>query len=75
MLLNTPGAKLTLDSSLVRRDGGTFDSHVVLLSGQSGVDGDLVVGLVAVGQTQVEVLELHVDVRQDELRTDRTSLV
>lgn len=65
------GGEHTLNSGLIRGDGGTLDSHIVLLRCQSRVDGDLVIRLVTEGQTQVKVLQLDVDVRQDELGMHR----
>ncbi len=55
------------NSGLVWGDGCTLDSHVVFLCCQSRVDGDLVVCLVTVGQTQVKVLQLNINIGQDEL--------
>lgn len=52
----------TFHTGLIRSDGGTLDSHTVLLGGQRGVYGDLVVGLVTVREPQVEVLELDIHV-------------
>jgi hypothetical protein len=59
-----------LHALLVRRDGGAFDAHVVLLDGVGRVHRHLVVRLVAVGQAQVVVLDLQVQVGQDELVLD-----
>jgi hypothetical protein len=59
-----------LDALLVRGDGGALDADAVFLDGLGGVQGDLVVGLVAVGQAQVVVLEVDVQVRVDELVLD-----
>lgn len=61
--------KPTLNSSLIWGDGGTLDSHVVLPSCQGRVDGDLVICLITVGQPEVKVLQLHIDIWQDELQT------
>ena len=55
---------------LVRSDGGALDADAVLLDGLCGVQSDLVVGLVAVGQAQVVVLEVDVQVGVDELVLD-----
>ena len=49
----------TFDALLIGGDGGAFDTDVVLLDGQSRVDGDLVIGLVTVRQAQVIVQALH----------------
>ena len=51
-------------------DGGALDGHVVLQSGVGAVDGDLVVGLVAVLHAQVVVEALHVQVGEDQLVFD-----
>ena len=51
-------------------DGGALDGHAVLLVGLGGVDGHLVAGGVAVGQTEVVVLGLQIDVRQEKLVLD-----
>lgn len=60
--------RLTLNSGLIGGDGGTLDSHIVFLSCQSWINGDLVLRLVSVRQTQVKILQLNVHVRQDELQ-------
>jgi|TARA_R110002003_G_scaffold111_1_gene9401 hypothetical protein len=56
-----------LHSLLVWGDGRALDTDRVLLDGLGGVDGDLVVGLVTVLQTEIVVLEVNVEVRVDEL--------
>lgn len=40
-----------LDTALVRSDGGALDANAILLDSLGRVDGDLVVGLVAVLET------------------------
>jgi len=55
---------------LVGRDGGALDAHAVLLDSVGRVDGDLVVGFVAVLDTQVVVLNVEVQVRNNELVLD-----
>ena len=60
----------TFHTGLIGGDGGALHSHTVLLGGQCGVYGDRVVGLVTVWEPQVEILELDIHVRQDELETD-----
>lgn len=52
----------TFHSGFVGCDGSTFNRHVVLLCGDGGVDGDLVISLVAVWQTQVVILQFHIDI-------------
>lgn len=59
-----------LHTLLVRRDGGALDTNTVLLDGLSGLDRDAIIGLVAVLEPQVVVLEVNVQVRVDELRLD-----
>jgi hypothetical protein len=56
-----------LDSLLVGCDGGALDTNRVLLDGLGGIEGDLVVGLITVGQAEIVVLEVDVEVRVDEL--------
>jgi hypothetical protein len=56
-----------LDARLVGRDGGALDAHAVLLDRVGRVDRDLVVGLVAVLDAEVVVLQVDVEVRQDQL--------
>lgn len=69
-----PRAPRTFHTGLVRGDGGTLDSHAVLLGGQRRVDGDLIIGLVTVWEPQVKILELDVHIGQDELETDGRGL-
>ena len=59
-----------LDSCFIRGDGRTLDSDRVLLDGLSGIDGDLIVGLVTVLESQIIVLEVNVEVRVDEFVLD-----
>jgi hypothetical protein len=59
-----------LDALLVGRDGGALDTDRVLLDGLCSIEGDLVVCLVAVGQAEVIVLEVNVEVGVDELVLD-----
>lgn len=59
-----------LDSCLVGGDSCALHADLVLLDGFGGVDGDLVVGFVAVLETQVVVLEVDVEVLVDELVLD-----
>src|SRR5690606_33875699 len=55
-----------LHPRLVRRDGRALDPDAVLLDGVGRVDRDLVVGLVALLDAQVVVLEVDVQVRVDQ---------
>jgi hypothetical protein len=56
-----------LDPLLIGRDGRALDADRVLLDRLGGIDGDLVVGLVAVFQAEIVVLEVDVEVGMDEL--------
>ena len=69
-----------LDAGLVGGDGGALDADAVLLDGVGGVDGDLVVGVVAVLDAEVVVVQVDVEVREDqrvldELPDDASHLV
>ena len=55
-----------LDPGLVGRDRRALDADAVLLDGVGGVDGHLVVGLVAMLDAEVVVLEVDVEVRADQ---------
>src|SRR5262249_62395226 len=55
---------------LVRRDGGALAADADLLDRVGGVDGDLVLGLVPPLDREIEVLQLDVEVRQDQLLLD-----
>lgn len=57
-------------TGLVRRDGGTLDANRVLLDGLGGIEGDLILGLIAILESQIVVLEVDVQVREDELVLD-----
>ena len=59
-----------LDPRLVRGDGGALDADAVPLDGVGRVDGDLVVGGVAVLDAEVVVLEVDVEVRVDQAVLD-----
>lgn len=57
----------TFHTGLVGRDSSALDTDVVLFNGIGGVDGDLVIRLVAVLEPKVKVLNIHIHVRRDEL--------
>lgn len=59
-----------LDSLLIRCDGSALDTDRVLLDGLSGINGDLVVGLITVLEAEIVVLEVDVEVRVNELVLD-----
>ena len=59
-----------LDSLLIGRDGCAFDADAVLFDGFCGVEGDLVGGGVAMGEAEVVVFEVDVEVFVDEFVFD-----
>jgi len=59
-----------LDTGLIRGDGGAFDADLVFLDGVGAVDSDLIVGGITVLDAQVEVLDVEVEVRVNELKED-----
>jgi len=67
-LTNLSTASLTFDPGFVGSDSGTLDADIVLHDGLSGVDGDLVIGLVSVGQPKVIVQTVEVKVWEDQLQ-------
>src|SRR6185437_1410660 len=61
-----------LDARLVGRDRRAFHADAVLLDGVRRVDRHLVVGLVAVLDPKVEILQVHVEIGEDQLVLDET---
>jgi hypothetical protein len=59
-----------LNTSLVRSDGGALDTDRVLLDSFGSIDSDLIVGLISIGETEIVVLEIDVEVRVDKLVLD-----
>ena len=59
-----------LHPGLVGGDGGAFDADADLLDGVGGVDRDLVVGLVAVFHSEVEIHQVDIEERVDQLVLD-----
>lgn len=57
----------TGDTGLVGSDGSALDTDVVLLAGLSCVEGDLIVGSITVLHTEIEVLDVEIEVGVDEL--------
>ena len=49
---------------------GALHGHAVLLGGVGRVDGDLVVGCVARLDAEVEILQVDLEIRQDQLLAD-----
>ncbi len=64
------GEVIFLHALLVGGDGGAFDGHAVLLVGVGGVNGDLILGLLALDQTEIVVLGLEVHEGQEQLVLD-----
>jgi hypothetical protein len=56
-----------LDSLLIRCDSRALDTNRVLLDSLGGIESDLVVGLITVGQTKIVVLEVNVQIWVNEL--------
>jgi len=57
----------TLNTSLIRGDGGALNTNVVLLDGLGSINGNLVICLITVFHAKIEVLNVNVQVREDEL--------
>jgi hypothetical protein len=57
-------------AGFVRRDGRAFHADAVMLDGFGGIDGDLVVGLVAFFDREVVVFQVDVQIGQDQLVLD-----
>eukprot|EP00128_Syssomonas_multiformis_P014375 Colp12_sorted_trinity150504_noHs@5349 len=56
-----------LNSVLIRSDGGTLDADLVLSNSVGGINGNLIVGGITVGEAKIEVESLHVHIGVDEL--------
>ena len=59
-----------LHARFVRRDGGAFDRDADLLGRFGGVDGDLVAGLVALLDAEIEIHQVDVEIGVDQLVLD-----
>lgn len=59
-----------LNPSLIGRNGCTLDTNRIFLDSLGSVKGDLVVGLIAVFETKIVVLEIDVKVWVDEFVLD-----
>lgn len=59
-----------LNSGLIRSDGCTLDSDFTLFDSLSSIDGHLIVGLVAVLNSEIEVLDGEIKEREDEFIFD-----
>lgn len=64
----------TFHSGFVGGDGGTLNRYAVFLCSQGRIDGDLVVCLITVRQTQVKIFQLNINIGQDELRKTKHQL-
>ena len=56
-----------LHARFVGRDGGALHGDAVFLGGVGRIDRDLIVRLVARFDAEVEVLQVDIEVRQDQL--------
>ena len=59
------------DAGFVGRDRRALDADAVLLDGVGGVDRHLVVGLVAMLDAEIVVVEVHVQIGVDQLVLDQ----
>ena len=59
-----------LDASLIRGDGSALDADLAGLDSLSSLDGDLIVSGVTVLDAQIEVLDVQVQVRSNQLILD-----
>ena len=59
-----------LDPLFIRGDGRAFHAHAVLLDRIGGIDGDLIVGAVALFDPQIVIFQIKVEVGQDQLFLD-----
>ena len=60
-----------LHPRFIGRDGGAFDADAMLLDRICGIDGDLVLGLVAVLDGKIVILEQNIEIGMDELGLDQ----
>src|ERR1700733_15921128 len=56
---------------LVGGDGGAFDADAVELDRLSGLDGDLIVGLVALVDAEIEIFEIDLEAGVNKLVLDQ----
>ena len=59
-----------LDARLVGRDRGAFHADAVLLDRVGGIDGDLVVGFVALLDRKIVIFQVDIEIRQDQSFAD-----
>lgn len=55
------------DSLLIRGDGGALDTNFVFLDCVGGIDGDLIVSLVSVFDSEIVIFNIDIEVRKDVL--------
>ncbi len=60
----------TLNTGFIRGDGSALNANVVLLDGLGGFNGNLIICLITVFHAKVEVLNVDIQVREDELVKD-----
>lgn len=61
-----------LNACFIGRDGGTFDSNAVLTDGVGSINGNLVIGFVTVFDSEVEIFDVQVEVRENKFFLDIT---
>jgi len=59
-----------LYARFVRRDGGALYRYTDLLGGFRGVDGDLVARFVALLHAEIEIEQIDIEIRMDQLVLD-----
>ena len=62
---------ILFDPGLVGGDGGALDGNAVFLCRFGSVKGNLVICLISVGEAQIIILGLEIDIRQQELILDQ----
>ncbi|CAI8207114.1 MAG: Uncharacterised protein [SAR116 cluster bacterium] len=54
----------------IRCDGGAFDTHAIFLDGICGIDGDLVIRLVAFFDAEIIIFQINIEIGEDQLVLD-----
>ena len=57
----------SLHPRLIRRNGGALDTDTILFNGVCGIDGHLVIGFIAVFDTQVVIFNIKIEIRSYQL--------
>jgi hypothetical protein len=60
----------TNNTSLVGGNGGTLNTDIATLDSLSSTNSNVVVGFISVGETQIEVLNVQVEVWENQLLLD-----